>query len=151
MIRPFALAAMLFASCAVPDTRDGGCEESPEALVQAPAATVRSGDASLPVEIADSDEKRMRGLQHRRCDVTGLLLVNEAPGTPLPIWMCEVFLDLDLAFVRDGIVVAVAEAPPCDPPCESCPIYGADVPVDAVLETPAGTFPLQVGDAVEVR
>ena len=123
------------------------CEESPLALVQPPSAIVTAGGESLHVEVADTDEERSRGLQHRRCGVTGLLIVGERPGQPLPIWMCQVAMPLDLAFVRDEIVVHVVDgAAPCAEPCAACPIYGGDVSADAVLETPAGSFPLRVGE-----
>lgn len=127
------------------------CEEDPRALVQAPSATVTADGMSVRVEVADDDATRSHGLMHRRCDVGGLLLVAPAPGSPLPIWMCNVGMPLDLAFVRGGEVVHVVDAaPPCNDPCDACPIYGADVSVDAVLETPAGWFLLHAGDHIEI-
>lgn len=148
MIRRLPLL-LLLAACG----EDGGvCEESPQALVQQTSATVIAGDRSLSVEVADSGEELTRGLQHRRCDFSGLLLVNPHPGSALPIWCCEVVQPLDLAFVRDGVVVEVAEdVAPCAAPCDRCPIFGEGVGVDAVLETQAGTFPLAVGDPLALR
>ena len=146
MIRRLALLLVLI-GCGEANV----CEESPGALVQVPSATVVADGASLRVEVADDDAERSIGLMHRRCDVSGLLLVVESPGSPLPIWMCNVQMPLDLAFLRDGVVQHVVEAAaPCSEPCDACPIYGADVGVDAVLETPAGSFPLRVGARVEI-
>lgn len=157
MSRGLAACAIVLAACAgngarQPAGQGGACEESPLALVQEKSAIVEAAGAALAVEVADTPRTRGRGLQHRRCDVTGLLLVAEAADEPMPIWMCEVEVPLDLAFLHAGRVVHVEEAvPPCAAPCGGCPTYGENVVVDAVLETPAGSFPLQVGDTVVVR
>uniref|UniRef100_UPI00201228D6 DUF192 domain-containing protein n=1 Tax=Argonema antarcticum TaxID=2942763 RepID=UPI00201228D6 len=73
------------------------------------------------------------------------LIINEVaepkPLSNLPLsYSClppSVRVPLDIVFVRQGRVVAIAHfTPPCYQ--QPCPIYKPPVPVDAVIELPAG-------------
>jgi uncharacterized protein len=93
------------------------------------------------VEVADTPDARSAGLSNREslAAMDGLLLTWDAPGRH-PIWMADMRLPLDLAWIdANGRVIAVlANVPPC--PRQPCPLYepeGTDRSV-AVLELRAG-------------
>lgn len=126
---------------------EGECVEDIRAQVLAEVVEVTVGDAVVVAEVADSDVERARGWRHRRCGRDAIVLVGD--GQPLPVWMCEVPDPLDLVFVQGGRVVDVVEAaPPCGPPCDACPRYGEGLPVDGVVEWPAGRYAAEIGDPV---
>ena len=67
-------------------------------------------------------------------------------------WMNNVPVSLDMIFIRQGKIIAIANSvPPCTTKPEDCPLYGPDVPVDSVLELRAGRaaeLELEVGNEV---
>jgi len=95
-----------------------------------------SGERNFAIEVADTPEKRQRGLMFRRsmADDHGMLFVFEQSG-PLGFWMKNTPMALDLLFIgEDGRIRAVASGKP----------FSTDSiapPVDAqfVLELKAGT------------
>lgn len=107
---------------------------------------VRSTEVSAEVAMGEARSSAWAG---RRCELDALLWVPDAVG-PAAVTLCGVEVAVDLAFVRDGEVVAVALAqPPCEGPCDECPAYGEDGPgVDAVLWFPAGQVDVVEGDSV---
>jgi len=122
-------------------------EEAPEPTV------IRIGTCRLQVEIANTPTRRSAGLSDRvtlRDD--GLLLQWDRPGLHA-IWMRDMRIPLDLAWIDEANVVraVLADVPPCIG--ESCPIYappGAAASV-AVLETSAGRLAacgVRAGDRV---
>jgi uncharacterized membrane protein (UPF0127 family) len=110
------------------------------------ALMVRSTEVSAEVATAEARSSAWAG---RRCELDALLWVPEAVG-PAAVTLCEVEVAVDLAFVRNGEVVAVALAvPPCEAACDECPTYGEDGPaIDAVLWFPAGQVDVVAGDSV---
>jgi uncharacterized membrane protein (UPF0127 family) len=77
-------------------------------------------------------------------------------GQPRPVsfWMKNVPVPLDMVFIYDGTIQAIAAAvPPCT--AEPCPTYGpGPQPIDQVIELRAGRaaeLGLAMGDAVVVR
>ena len=121
------------------------CEEDVRAQQLDEVLTLQIGAEALDVEVADSATERERGWMHRACDRGGLLLVVDMQE-PLPIWGCGLVDPVDLHFVRDGEVVdVVRDVQPCGAPCNACPLYGEEVPVDAVVETLAGRLAADVG------
>ena len=85
-------------------------------------------------------------------DNRGMLFIFESPQ-PIRFWMKNTLIPLDMIFVRDEKVVAIAAAvPPCK--TETCPSYGTPSPVDRVIELRGGVakeIGLKVGDQVKIN
>ena len=127
---------------------EGACEEDIRAQVIDERVEITVDGAALLAELADETVERDRGWKHRRCDREALLFVPDAPGEALPIWGCALVEAVDVVFIADGQAQAVEALAPCPEPCDACPIVGEGLPVDAVLELPAGSG-VEVGDAVQ--
>lgn len=101
---------------------------------------VELGGRSVPVDVADTPELRRQGLSGRPslAEGTGLVLLWDVP-TRTSIWMPNMNFPIDVIFVKDEAVLAVYQnAQPCLPDAP-CPTFGPSVPVDWVLEVPAGS------------
>lgn len=108
------------------------------------------GNVLLRVEIADSDEERERGLQHRKhlAPKTGMLFLFPAESM-VSMWMAETPISLDMIFIdSDGkISQIVANAEP-----ESRTIINGKKPSIAVLEIGGGeakNLGIRLGDQVQ--
>ncbi len=81
-----------------------------------------------------------------------MLFLYPAPGRWGGIWMKNTLVPLDVAFVRDGVVVHLVSLEPCR--ADRCPSAAPDEPYDAVIEAGlrelagAGVAP---GSTVSVR
>lgn len=68
-------------------------------------------------------------------------------------WMKNVRVPLDMVFLRDGEVIAIAsDVPPCT--SDPCPTYGPPELIDSVIELRGGRaaeLGLQAGDAIAVE
>ncbi|MEG3849266.1 DUF192 domain-containing protein [Microcoleus sp. herbarium19] len=107
----------------------------------------------IGLEVAQTPEEQATGLMFRTelPDDRGMLFPI-APARNVRFWMRNVFIELDMVFLREGIVQAII---PNVPPCfsETCPNYGPDVPVDAVIELRGGRaaqLGLKVGDRISI-
>ena len=92
---------------------------------------------SIELEVARTAEEQARGLMNRY-DLNGKgMLFPVQPPKVVSVWMKNVRVPLDIVFVRQGRVVAIAHS---TPPCyqQPCPIYKPLVPVNTVIELPAG-------------
>lgn len=140
-----ALATFLVACQPGPAPRDLA-QASPHASpapIAAPSPLgpfVLFGGRRIPVTLADTPESRRQGLSDRPSleAGTGLVLSWETPQVA-KIWMPRMNFPIDVVFVKDARVLAVyPDRQPC--PAEGpCPSFGPDVPVDWVLEVPAGS------------
>lgn len=154
------LVLVLAMGCGDPESLP--CEEEPtEGTRELERVSLMVRTTEVSAEVALDEEARRSAWAGRRCDLEALLWVPDAVG-PAAVELCEVEVAVDLAFVRNGEVVAVDLArPPCDAPCETCPAHGADgadgadgvdgadgPAVDAVLWFPAGQVDVVVGDSV---
>lgn len=106
---------------------------------------IEGADRSMSVDVvvAADDDARARGLQGVTSlpDGVGMLFVlpdPPGPDGPPGFWMLGTPIPLDIAFVRDGTVVAVATMTPC--PVRPCPITHPEVPYDMALEVAAGAL-----------
>ena len=109
------------------------------------------GDRALGLEVAKTPQEQAIGLMFRTelPDDRGMLFPIE-PARNVRFWMKNVLIDLDMVFLREGVVQAII---PNVPPClsENCPNYGPDVPVDGVIELRGGRaaqLGLKVGDRI---
>lgn len=91
------------------------------------------------VELAISDEEKMRGLQHRDrlAENHGMLFALDG-RSPQKFWMKETLIPLDMIWMDyDGRIIYLEhDAVPCEK--DPCPVYGPDVPASFVLELNAG-------------
>lgn len=109
------------------------------------------GAQPLGLEVAKSPQEQAIGLMFRTelPDDRGMLFPIE-PARNVRFWMRNVLIELDMIFLREGVVQAII---PNVPPCvtENCPNYGPDVPVDGVMELRGGRaaeLGLKVGDRI---
>lgn len=101
-----------------------------------PIRDVRIGDKVLKVELADSPEKRERGLMWREnlpIDA-GMLFVFDKPGEVI-FWNQNTLIPLDVIWIRHGSVIGVNGLPAINAGLVMEPSPG---PVDYVLEVNQG-------------
>ena len=103
------------------------------------------------MEVAKTPEEQATGLMFRTelPDDRGMLFPI-APARNVRFWMRNVLIELDMVFLREGVVLAII---PNVPPCfsETCPNYGPDVPVDGVIELRGGRaaqLGVKIGDRI---
>lgn len=110
------------------------------------------GSEKLMVEVADTVEKRVRGLMLRK-DIPenyGMLFVfdrEEIQG----IWMKNTLISLDIIFLDKNrqVINIVSSAPPCK--TNPCPVYQSARPAKFVLELRGGRLKgldLKAGDRI---
>ena len=162
------LGGMLLLGCSAP-----GASETPSALGEplnsrpsvSPAPT--SQGQTLPIsakaivagieiklEVAATPQQQAMGLMYRTslADDRGMLFPF-SPPQPVSFWMKNTLIPLDMIFLRQGVVKAIAvAAPPCT--SDPCPTYGVNTPIDQVMELRAGRaaeLGLKVGSRVSVQ
>jgi uncharacterized protein len=118
-------------------------------------AVVTLGGEAIFLEVATTPQQQALGLMYREAlpGDRGMLFPLAQPR-PVSFWMKNVPVALDMVFVYQGQVVAIAaEAPPCT--ADPCPTYGPEGQlVDQVIELRAGRaaeLGLAPGDGVVVR
>ncbi|MEB3340157.1 DUF192 domain-containing protein [Okeania sp.] len=105
------------------------------------------------LEVAQTPLEQAVGLMFRTelPDERGMLF-SIAPPRTVNFWMRNVFINLDMVFLRNGEIQAIfSNLPPCE--TEPCPTYGPDIPVDRVIELRGGRaieLGLTVGDRVDI-
>lgn len=117
---------------------------------------IQVGEKKLLVEVVSSPASITQGLSGRSSiGADGMLFIFDKKRI-VTFWMKEMKFDIDIIFIADGVVQKISENTPKPSPdttLEQLPLYSSEVPVNAVLELPAGTaqkINLSVGDAVEV-
>jgi uncharacterized protein len=101
-------------------------------------AKTQLGGKMFQLEVAETPEQQAMGLMYRPAlpDDRGMLFPMATPR-PVSFWMRNVPVALDMVFIYQGKVVAIAsKVPPCT--TASCPTYGPRGMVDQVLELRAG-------------
>lgn len=110
----------------------------------------------IDLEVAATRQQQAMGLMFRP-ELPGNrgMLFPFAQARIARFWMKDVPVALDMVFLRNGKVIAIADsAPPCDTKPEDCPLYGPNTFVDSVIELRAGRareLALQVGDLVRIE
>lgn len=134
-----------------------GCSTGGEATpVSCPPepAIVRTGDATLTVEVAVDGETRARGLMGVASlpEDRGMAFVWPEPTTGT-FWMKDTLIPLSIAFVdADGRIVTIREMTPCT--TADCPTYAAEAPYMWAVEANAGWFDrhgIEVGDEIALH
>jgi uncharacterized membrane protein (UPF0127 family) len=128
---------------------------SPDAQMLPITAEVELNERTIGLEVARTPQQQATGLMARDslADDRGMLFPFE-PARPVSFWMKNVRIPLDMVFIHQGEVVAIADSvPPCtSDPCQN---YGpGSQVVDYVLELRGGLaaqLEVQVGDPVEIR
>jgi uncharacterized membrane protein (UPF0127 family) len=117
-------------------------------------ATATIGGETFELEVARTPAQKARGLMFRDTLPRNRgMLFPFGSAQPLAFWMKNVPVPLDMIFLRDGEVKAIAKAVPCT--VDPCPIYPqGGVVADTVIELRGDRtqeLGLRVGDRVTVR
>lgn len=120
--------------------------------------TVIIGASKFNVEIADTQEKRNKGLSDREnlASDSGMLFIFDKQDK-YPFWMKGIKFPLDFIWIRGDLVVDFLQniQPPIQNQSDqSLTIYTATMPIDKVLEVPAGTIDrlnIKIGDKIQVQ
>jgi uncharacterized membrane protein (UPF0127 family) len=114
----------------------------------------RTGEVTLRVEIAATEQARAAGLMNRTTlpADSGMVFLFEAP-TDGPFWMKDTLIPLSIAFWdADGRFIAILDMEPCQ--ADPCPLYSPGVTYVGALEVNEGWFDdngVALGDAVEIE
>ena len=116
-------------------------------------ATVKLGNQIFELEVAKTHSQQALGLMYRTLLPSNRgMLFPFAPPQSVQFWMKHCRLSLDMIFLRQGKVIAIAaNSPPCT--TDPCPIYGPNELTDQVIEirgNQAASIGLKVGDQVEI-
>lgn len=109
---------------------------------------------TVNLEVAQTPLEQAMGLMFRSelPDNQGMLFSINPPRT-VNFWMRNVFINLDMVFLKNGEVQAIfSNLPPCE--TEPCPTYGPNTPVDGVIELRGGRateLGLKVGDRIDIQ
>lgn len=116
---------------------------------------VQISGSKLNIEIADTQEKRTKGLGGREslASDSGMLFIFPEPSK-YSFWMKGLSFPLDFIWIRGEKVVSILQNVPPPAPGQldpSLPIYQPNVEVDKVLEVNAGVIArlnIKVGDTL---
>lgn len=117
-------------------------------------AEVIINDQKIGLEVAKTPEQQALGLMYRTSldDNRGMLFSFDPPR-PTRFWMKNCLINLDMIFLREGIVQAIfADVPPCK--TDPCPNYGPEGLIDQVIEIRGGRakeLGLKVGDPLPIQ
>ncbi len=117
-------------------------------------ATVVMAGETIKLEVAKTPKQQAIGLMYREKlpPNRGMLFPMNPPRVPR-FWMKNVEIPLDMIFVREGKVAAIAhQVPPCE--ADPCPTYSPDILIDQVIELKGGRakeLGLEIGDTVSVE
>lgn len=108
----------------------------------------------IELEVARTPQQQAVGLMYRT-DLPanrGMLFLFHPPQT-VNFWMKNVQIHLDILFLKDGVVKAIA---PNISPCKTnpCPTYSSGIPVNQVLELRGGQVErlgLKIGSRITIQ
>ena len=108
----------------------------------------------IQLEVAQTPQQQQIGLMNRTslADDRGMLFPFDPPQ-PARFWMKNTLIPLDMIFLRNGVVSAIAaNVPPCT--SDPCPIYGPGTTIDRVMELRGGRaaeLGLKAGDRLTIE
>lgn len=113
---------------------------------------VTINDTKIKVEIADTPEKKIKGLSNRESLATtsGMLFVFE-DSNYRNFWMKEMKFPIDIIWINNSIVVGIDKNAPT-PTIDSIPVFKSPRPIDAVLEVNANitdSYGIKEGDVIK--
>ncbi len=123
-----------------------------------PEKTVTINTAKISVQIADTKEKRVKGLSgvNSLPEDGGMLFVFESKGVTTLFWMKDMLIPLDIIWIGDGKVIKIDKNVPIPPTGyrdANIKTYSPGQPIDYVLEVNAGFSDknkIKVGDTVDL-
>ena len=100
---------------------------------------VLGDDVKVSVTVAASDTTRERGLSGRKmlAKNEGMLFLFDCSNR-YAFWMKNMLFPLDILWIQDGILVDMTTDVPVPTPGEQLPLFSPQLPVNRVLEVPAG-------------
>lgn len=114
---------------------------------------------TIKLEIADTDEERIRGLSGRAslADNAGMLFIFEKPDR-YQFWMKDVRFSLDIIFIKENRIITIHRniSPIIKEGASDVPnltIYGPSELADTVLEVRGGfsdKYGIKEGDIIEI-
>ena len=150
-----------------PSNSSNQSSADPTSSLRANAETLATEGQNLPIsaqaeingqiiqlEVAETPQQQAMGLMFRpELAANRGMLFSFSPARPVQFWMKNVAIPLDMVFLQDGVVRAIAaNVPPCT--TAPCPVYGPDTAVDQVIELRGGRaaeLGLEAGDPVTVE
>jgi len=116
------------------------------------------GETEISVEIADTFQKRQKGLSEREslAEGEGMLFVFAQENIQPPFWMKEMKFAIDIIWIDDNKIVQINESvlvPEPDTPNSELKFYSPNQPIDYVLEVNAGFVDennIKIGDDVDL-
>ena len=155
------ILGVLLISCSSPVPASSPIQMSspPEASVDAGqtlpiSAQVIIAGRTIELEVARTQQQQAMGLMFRTvlADNRGMLFQFKPPQ-PTKFWMKNTLIPLDMVFLQNGKVAAIAASvPPCTQ--EPCPTYGPDTAIDQVVELRGGRVAelgLKVGETLKIK
>ncbi len=117
-------------------------------------AQAQMGGQMIQLEVAQTPDQQEIGLMNRTAIAADRgMLFPFNPPRPVQFWMKNTIIALDMVFLRQGKVIAIADnVPPCQ--ADPCAVYGPRAPIDQVIEIRGGRaqeIGLKVGDRVNVE
>lgn len=122
-------------------------------IVEPVLYSAKLANLELQLEVADTNYLRSRGLSNRQSLPLDRGMFFVFPNSEVQFfWMYQMFFPLDIIWLRDGVVVGLAQNVPVQTSFD-VPTVNSGVPVNQVLEINAGLAAqgdIKVGDRLEV-
>lgn len=118
------------------------------------SALAQIGSQQIMLEVARTPQEQQIGLMNRTSLAADRgMLFAFVPPQPVSFWMKNTLIPLDIIYLREGQVKAIASAvPPCT--TDPCPAYPSVEVIDQVIELRGGRaaeLGLKVGDRINIE